>query len=62
MEKITEYLYWIDVNYATFGVVTDGAGVIVETAPIAKWTLGKHISYVRDYYVNKKNANFVYCE
>lgn len=46
--------YWISLPYATFGV---GArdGVVVETAPIAKWARGKALAAVLAYY-RKKGA------
>jgi hypothetical protein len=51
-------LYWIDVKYATFGIVEEN-GIVVDTAPIAKWCLRKNIKFVLKYYTEKKKANIV---
>lgn len=47
--------YYISLNYATFAIESKD-GVIVRTAPIAKWAKGKKEYYVIDYY-RKKGAN-----
>lgn len=51
-----EHLYSIDVPYACFGIITDETGLIIETAPIAKWAIGKYISYVKYYFEKHKNG------
>jgi len=42
-------LYWISTPRATFGVVTE-RGIVTQAAPIARWTIGKTIEPVLDYY------------
>lgn len=54
-------LVWIDTSYATFGVVFDDSGTVVDAAPIAAWSLGKRVSDVVDFFV-KKNASVVKIE
>jgi len=47
-------LYYIDTGYGCGGVITNKKNIIVETAPIFKWTKGKHINYVTTYFKKKK--------
>jgi hypothetical protein len=47
-------LYWIDINYACFGIITKNK-IVKETAPIGKWMKGKHIKYIRQW-VDKKDG------
>jgi hypothetical protein len=47
--------YYIDTGYAFFGIIAK-RGVVVEAAPIAKWTIGKNIEDVLTYYKERKNA------
>ena len=49
-------LYYIDVPYACFGVITNEYNIVIRVAPIAKWTIGKPIIEVLKYYV-KRNKN-----
>lgn len=44
--------WWISQPHATFGVKAVD-GVIMDAAPIARWTLGKPEHKVIMYYVNK---------
>jgi hypothetical protein len=46
-------LYRIVLPYAVFGVITDVRGTIIEAAPIAKWSIGKKISWLAAYCANK---------
>ena len=42
--QLNNNLYSVDTGYACFGILTDGQkGIIIETAPIGKWMLGKNI-------------------
>lgn len=52
---MADTLYQIKVSYACFGIVAKN-GVVVEAAPIAKWTVGKDIQYVLNYYRTRKRA------
>lgn len=36
-------LYWINATYFCAGVVTDDSGMVIEAAPILKWSRGKHV-------------------
>ena len=49
-----EDLWYIKLHYACYGVTTVG-GYIQRTAPIAKWSRGKHISVLRKF-VEKHNG------
>lgn len=55
-------LYFIDLPYACFGLVTEN-NLIVRAAPIAKWAKGKNINEVLNFY-KKKGAkiNVLTCE
>jgi hypothetical protein len=53
-------LYHIDIAYACFGIV-EKDGVVVEAAPIAKWTIGKEINFVLEYYKFRKKAKIAQC-
>ena len=48
-----EYLYWFNLPWATFGVVVNENNFVIDSAPIAKWTRGKHITHVMAYYLKK---------
>ena len=37
-------LYYINLSYACYGVVTNHRDIIVEAPPIARWAKGKHIA------------------
>jgi hypothetical protein len=50
--------YWIDTGYACFGI-EEQTGIVVKTAPIAKWAIRKDIGFVLDYFRNKKKAKIV---
>jgi len=47
-------LYRIEMTYMCAGVVTNDAGIVITTAPILKWTLGKNISQVEKWCRNHK--------
>lgn len=52
-------LYYIDLPYACFGVVTEmskGNEYIIESAPIAKWSIGKEISTLKKFVENKNGV------
>ena len=46
-------LYRIVLPYAAFGVIVDFRGTVIETAPIARWSKGRHISTLRRYAFGK---------
>lgn len=46
-------VYWINVQYGCFCIESRG-GIVVEAADIAKWTKGKNIDFVLDYFKKKK--------
>ena len=48
-------LYHIDIGYACFGIEEED-GIVVNAAPIAKWTIGKEIGFVLNYYRFRKKA------
>lgn len=54
---IYERLFVIDVGYAVFGIITARyTPIVIEAAPIAKWTIGKNIIKVLHYYAVYKKA------
>jgi len=48
-----EYMYWVSLPYATFGLFSRDDKTIHDAAPIAKWCIGKQRSFVIRYYVKK---------
>ena len=48
---------WVSLPWATFGIAVND-GVVVDAAPIARWTVGKPERVVADYY-RRKGAVFV---
>jgi len=49
-----ETLYWIDVNYACYGIIVKN-GIIIEAPPIAKWATGKSFKEFQRF-VQRKNG------
>lgn len=41
---------WISCSWATFIIGYDSTGIVKETAPIAKWCVGKNINEVKQHY------------
>ena len=54
---MSEIWYWISLPYATFAIISDN-GIVVDTAPIAKWARKLKIDYVLSYY-NRRGAKIV---
>lgn len=48
-------LTWISLSYATFGLVSRD-GQVTQAPPIARWTIGKPVKEVTDYYRRKGAA------
>jgi hypothetical protein len=46
-------MWWISLPWATFGLIGERGGNIVEAPPIARWSVGKKASYVIRYYQDK---------
>jgi hypothetical protein len=57
---MADTLYYTIIPYACFGVVVSTNGIIIETAPIAKWMIGKHINEIK-LWVNKKSGKIARC-
>ena len=49
-------LYQIDITYACFGIVIDKDGIVIETAPIGRWMVGKHLSTITKWVESKKGS------
>jgi len=47
-------LYRIEMTYMCAGVITNDKGIIIKTAPILRWSKGKHISAVERWCKNHK--------
>lgn len=45
--------FWISMSYATFGIESEN-NKIVNTAPIAKWMMGKTLQEIKPWLKNKK--------
>lgn len=52
-----EKLYRVEMTYMCAGVITNEKGIIIETAPILKWGIGKHINAVEKWC--KKHKKFI---
>jgi hypothetical protein len=50
-------LIHVSLDYATFGLLIDDDGLIVDAPPIAAWTLGRDQNFVARYYA-KRGAQF----
>ena len=55
MKKETHF-YRIVLPYAVFGIETDEQDIIIKTAPIAKWALGKGIKRYLDWVISKSGT------
>lgn len=54
-------LYQIDTGYACFGI-SEKDGIVTDAAPIAKWTIGKDINFVLEYFRYRKKAKITLCK
>jgi len=45
--------YRINLKYACFGI-EEKNGLVVKTAPIGRWMIGKEISVIKNWVVSKK--------
>lgn len=52
---MTNTLYYITIPYACFGIEVNINSIVVNTAPIAKWMVGKHINEVKSW-IDKKGG------
>jgi len=50
-------LFWISLNYATFGIESDN-NTVVHAAPIARWMVGKTLSEIKPWLI-KRGAKVV---
>lgn len=48
-----EYMYWISLPYATFGIFSRDDKTVYAVADIHKWAKGKELSYVLGYFRRK---------
>lgn len=46
-------MYQIDTGFAYFGVIVED-GIVTNTAPIAKWMIGKRWESCEQYWLNRK--------
>lgn len=51
--KQADRILWIDVHYASFGVISSN-GVIKHAAPIASWMVGRTLADVKPYLLGEK--------
>ena len=49
-------LYQITTNYACFGVEVNEEGVVVNVAPISKWSIGRSWWRVKEWWLVKRKA------
>lgn len=45
--------FWVDIGYATFGIFSEN-NVIMDTAPIAHWMVGKTLQEIKPWLIKKK--------
>ena len=50
--------YYIDIHYATFGIAVKD-NIVVKTAPIGNWMIGKDFQFIYDWVVNKKKGEMI---
>jgi len=50
--------YYISISYATFLIIEEN-GIVIDTAPIARKSMGRNISSVLSYYKNRFNATII---
>jgi hypothetical protein len=50
-------VFLIDVGYACGGIVIDDLEIVIDTAPIFKWMLGKHFSEIKKWVERKDGKN-----
>lgn len=48
-----ERMFWIDIKYATFGVISRD-GIIVDAAPIAAWMVSKRLTDVKPWLLGRR--------
>ena len=46
-------LVWINASYFCCGIETTGDGIIIDTAPIVRWAMGKPAHKLRSYLERK---------
>lgn len=46
-------LFWIDIHYACFGIVTLD-GIVIDVAPIGGWMQGKSLAQIKPWLLKKK--------
>ena len=49
---MTERLFWCDIGYATFGIVSEN-NVVIKTAPITRWMIGKPLQEIKPWLISK---------
>lgn len=50
-------LYYIDIKYATFGILEEN-NIVKKSAPIGSWMIGKNIEFIKSW-VKKKNGEII---
>jgi len=58
MPRQVEQLFWIDIGYACFALVTVDSKVTL-APPIVAWMIGKTLSEIRPWLVKKKGTGVV---
>jgi hypothetical protein len=46
-------LYQVTSSYYCAGIITTNSGFVIKAAPILKWTIGKSIKYLQQYFTTK---------
>jgi hypothetical protein len=47
-----ERCFWIDIKYATFGIISQD-GIVIDAAPIAAWMISKSLTEVKPWLLSK---------
>lgn len=45
--------FYCDIGYATFGIISKDS-IVIDTAPIAKWMIGKTLIQIKPWLLSKK--------
>lgn len=50
-------LYRVVISYMVAGLLVDSDGIVRYAPPIMRWSIGKQLSYVRSWVVNRRGGS-----
>lgn len=62
MTRHSERGVWISLPHATFALEVNNARVVFDAPPIARWTIGKDISQVLNYFARRHGSQLIWRE